>query len=189
LRAEATDHPHVFLSLLPEPGGSRAAEALRRALQPGTVATVLVTPVQGIDFFAARGDLAAELDDWWQRHVPTNGRPVILVRHEPGLERHLAGLDCELIVGVAGEADRHRYASLRQAVAIVTDDPLTLAEHAIASFDCFGPPEAPGEPAAAAPPRAPPAPPPPPRGPRPPRPPGGGGGGPPPPPPPPGAGG
>jgi MinD-like ATPase involved in chromosome partitioning or flagellar assembly len=147
LRAEATDHPHVFLSLLPEPGGSRAAEALRRALQPGTVATVLVTPVQGIDFFAARGDLAAELDDWWQRHVPTNGRPVILVRHEPGLERHLAGLDCELIVGVAGEADRHRYASLRQAVAIVTDDPLTLAEHAIASFDCFGAPAAPPAPA------------------------------------------
>ncbi len=160
MRAEATDHPHVFLSLLPEPGGSRAAEALRTALQPGTAVTVLVTPVQGIDFFAARGDLATELDDWWQRHVPTNGRPVLLVRHEPGLERQLAGLDCELIVGVAGEADRHRYATLRDAVAIVTDDPLRLAEHAVASFDCFRPAEAPAAPVEPAAPAAPPATPP-----------------------------
>ena len=131
------DRPLVFLSLLPDPGGARVAEALRGALDPEASAVVLAAPVRGIDFFSARGDLAWELDDWWQRHVSADGRPVILVMHEPGLERHLAGLDSEIIVGVADEAERRRYASLAHAVAIVTDDPLALTDHAIASFACF----------------------------------------------------
>ena len=121
--------------------------ALRGALDPDAGAVVLTAPVRGIDFFAARGDLAWELDDWWQRHVSADGRPVLLVMHEPGLERQLAGLDSEIIVGVADEADRRRYASLAHAVAIVTDDPLALTDHAIASFACFRRPAGPGQPA------------------------------------------
>src|SRR5262249_20056284 len=137
LPTELAGRPLVFLSLLPDPGGVRVAEALRGALDPDASAVVLTAPVRGIDFFAARGDLAWELDDWWQRHVSADGRSVILVMHEPGLERHLAGLDGEIIVGVADEAERRRYASLGQVVAIITGDPLALTDHAIASYPCF----------------------------------------------------
>ena len=149
MHAELAGRPLVFLSLVPDPGGLQVAEALREALDPEAGASVLTAPVRGIDFFAARGDLAWELDDWWQRHVPPNGHPVILVMHEPGLERHLAGLDSELIVGVADEAGRERYASLGQATALVTDDPLVLAAHVRASFACFRRPAGPGPPAPA----------------------------------------
>lgn len=143
--------PYVFLSLLTEPAGSRAVEVLRAAVDPTSpTSAVLEAPVRGIEFFTARGSLAAELDAWWQQHVPSGVQPVVLVMHEPGLEQHLAGLDTALVVGVAGEDDRRRYDGLSHVRPVLTDDPLALAEHAIASFDCFSRAPEPPPPAEAA---------------------------------------
>jgi cellulose biosynthesis protein BcsQ len=128
----------VFLSLLPDPGSALAVERLQGALDPVAGAAVVTAPVRGLTFFSARGPVARELDAWWERHVPTDTRAVILVLDEPGLDQLLAGLDSELVVGVAGEADRLRYAARHeQAHPVVTREPAALADHAIATFPCF----------------------------------------------------
>jgi cellulose biosynthesis protein BcsQ len=128
----------VFLSLLPDPASSRAVELLESVINPEAGASVVVAPVRGLTFFSARGAVARELDGWWERHVPTDARPVILVMDEPGLEPHLAGLDSELVVGVADEAGRSTYERHPHAHLVVTNDPVTLAEHTMATFACFG---------------------------------------------------
>ena len=130
---------YVFLSLLPEPASAEAVGALQAALDPAAQASVVAAPVRGLTFFSARGAVARELDGWWERHVPAEARPVILVLDEPDLETHLVGLDSELVIGVPDEADRRRYARYAHTHAVVTSDPAALAEHTIATFPCFGP--------------------------------------------------
>ena len=132
---------YVFLSLLPDPGSERAVELIAAALDPDTGSTVVAAPVRGRAFLAARGYVARELNAWWERTVDAADRPVILVMDEQGLESHLEGLDSELVVGVAGEAELARYAPFEHAHAIVTQDPVALARHAIATFTCFRAPE------------------------------------------------
>jgi len=127
----------VFLSLLPDPASARAVGLLQGALDPAAGAAVVTAPVRGLMFFSARGAVARELDGWWERHVPADARPVILVMDEPGLEAHLVGLDSELVVGVAGDAERQRYERHLHSHTVVTPDPVALAEHAIAAFACF----------------------------------------------------
>ena len=128
---------YLFISLLPEPASTHAMELLLDAIDPAADASVVAAPVRGLDFFAARGDVARQLDAWWERHVAADARAVILVMDEPGLESHLAGLDPELVVGLAREADRGRYARQRLAHAVVTEDPLEVAAYAIDTFACF----------------------------------------------------
>jgi len=144
LGAEVADRPHVFLSLLPEPAGTQAVDALRDALDPAAPALnlVLAAPVRGIGFFAAHGELARALDAWWQAHVPPGARPVVLVMDEPGLEQHLSGLDAELLVAVPDEEAWQRYAAIPEVRGLITDDPLALAAHTAASFRCFRVPTA-----------------------------------------------
>jgi cellulose biosynthesis protein BcsQ len=127
----------VFLSLLPDPASTQAVGMMQAALDPAVGATVVVAPVRGLMFFSARGAVARELDGWWERHVPEEARPVILVMDEPGLETHLGGLDSDVVVGVAGEAERARYARHPHSHLVVTGDPVALAEHAMAAFPCF----------------------------------------------------
>jgi cellulose biosynthesis protein BcsQ len=128
---------YVFLSLLPDPGSEQALELLTAALDPDSGSSVVEAPVRGRAFLAARGYVARELDAWWERSVPGDMRPVILVMDEPGLEAHLDVLDCDLVVGVAAEADRARYAPFPHAGPIVTTSPLVLVEHTIAAYPCF----------------------------------------------------
>jgi len=135
---------YLFISLLPEPASTHALELLLDAIEPRADASVVAAPVRGLDFFAARGEVARELDAWWERHVSADARAVILVMDEPGLESHLAGLDPELVVGLAREADRGRYARQRLAHAVVTEDPMAVAAYTIDTFACFrraAPPE------------------------------------------------
>jgi cellulose biosynthesis protein BcsQ len=127
----------VFLSLLPDPASTQAVGMLQAALDPATEAAVVAAPVRGLTFFSARGAVARELDGWWERHVPQDARPVILVMDEPGLETHLVGLDSEVVVGVAGESERARYARHQHSRVVVTGDPVAVASHAVASFPCF----------------------------------------------------
>ncbi|HXM54008.1 MAG TPA: hypothetical protein VOB72_01365 [Candidatus Dormibacteraeota bacterium] len=151
----------LFISLLPEPVSSRALAVLQDALDPAADASVIAAPLRGLEFFAARGEVARQLDAWWERHVSADERAVILVMDEPGLDACLAGLDPEMVVGLESEADRERFAVHHQAHVVVTDDPLALAEHAIDLFPCFvrvAPPVASVAPSPAAPaPAAPPA--------------------------------
>jgi cellulose biosynthesis protein BcsQ len=128
---------YVFLSLLPDPASPQAVGMLQAALDPAAGSAVVVAPVRGLMFFSARGAVARELDGWWERHVPEDARPVILVMDEPGLEAHLVGLDSEVVVGVAGEDERARYARHSHSHLVVTADPVALAEHAIATFPSF----------------------------------------------------
>jgi len=121
---------------------------LQAALDPAAEAAIVAAPVRGLMFFAARGAVARELDGWWERHVPDDTRPVILVMDEPGLETHLVGLDSEVVVGVAGETERASYARHHHSHPVVTADPVALAGHAIAAYPCFRR-EAPPAPAAA----------------------------------------
>ncbi|HEY4025637.1 MAG TPA: hypothetical protein VGO86_04320 [Candidatus Dormibacteraeota bacterium] len=110
---------------------------LDAALIPESGAAVVTAPVRGLAFFAARGAVARELDLWWSRYVPADAVPVLLAVDESGLEAHLGGLDAELVVAVADEVDRRRYARFSHCHAIVTSDPAQLAEHTIATFACF----------------------------------------------------
>jgi cellulose biosynthesis protein BcsQ len=141
----------VFLSLLPDPASAQAVGMLQTALDPAAGASVVVAPVRGLTFFTARGAVARELDGWWERHVPADARPVILVMDEPGLEANLVGLDSEVVVGVPDEEERVRYSRHLYAHAVVTADPVELAELAIGTFGCFQreplpvPEQAPGE--------------------------------------------
>jgi cellulose biosynthesis protein BcsQ len=132
-----SDHRYLFLSLLHDPASQPAVERLQRALDPEAGASVLTAPVRGLTFFSARGAVARELYAWWERHVAADSRSVLLLMDEPGLEAHLDGLDSELVVGVRDESDRQRYARHAGANAIVTRDPVALADHAIATFGCF----------------------------------------------------
>jgi len=127
----------VFLSLLPDPASPQAVGMLQAAIDPTTGSAAVPAPVRGLMFFSARGAVARELDGWWERHVPEDARPVILVMDEPGLEAHLGGLDSEVVVGIANEAERARYARHAHAHLVVTNDPTALAEHAIEAFPCF----------------------------------------------------
>ena len=136
----------MFLSLLPDPASTEAVGMMQAALDPAVGATVVVAPVRGLMFFSARGAVARELDGWWERHVPEEARPVILVMDEPGLEAHLGGLDSDVVVGVASDAERARYARHQHSHLVVTGDPVALAEHAMAAFPCFS--RAPEEPIA-----------------------------------------
>jgi cellulose biosynthesis protein BcsQ len=127
----------VFLSLLPDPGSTQAIAMMQAALDPAAGAAVVVAPVRGLMFFSARGAVARELDGWWERHVPDEARPVILVMDEPGLEAHLGGLDSAVVVGVAGEEERARYSRHQHSHLVVTGDPVAVAEHAMAAFPVF----------------------------------------------------
>ena len=124
----------VFLSLLRDPAGGRAAELLRAALAPARAGAVHEAPVSGAAFLSARGEAARHLDAWWEARVPAGARPIVLVMDEPELERHLSGLDAEVLVGVARAEERLRYARFPQVRAIVATDPLALAQHAIAEL-------------------------------------------------------
>src|SRR5689334_10098709 len=115
---------------------------LQAALDPAAGCAAVAAPVRGLMFFSARGAVARELDGWWERHVPEDARPVLLVMDEPGLEAHLGGLDSEVVVGVASEAERARYTRHRHAHLVVTADPAALAEHAMAAFPGFRRPAA-----------------------------------------------
>jgi cellulose biosynthesis protein BcsQ len=132
-----SDPRYLFLSLLHDPASEPAVERIRRALDPKAGASVVTAPVRGLTFFSARGAVARELDAWWERHVAADSRAVLLLMDEPGLEAHLDGLDSELVVGVDDESDRLRYARHQGAHAVVTRDPVALAEHTIATFACF----------------------------------------------------
>jgi cellulose biosynthesis protein BcsQ len=128
---------YAFLSLLPDPASARAIGMLQASLDPAAESPVVAAPVRGLLFFSARGAVARELDGWWERHVPEDARPVLLVMDEPGLEAHLGGLDSDVVVGVAGEAESARYARHQHAHVVVTTDPVAVAEHAIDAFPCF----------------------------------------------------
>jgi cellulose biosynthesis protein BcsQ len=128
---------YVFLSLLPDPASQQAVAILQAALDPAAESAVVPAPVRGLMFFSARGAVARELDGWWERNVPGDARPVILVMDEPGLEAHLGGLDSEVVVGIRSEAERARYARHPHAHVVVTEDPVALAEEAIATFPAF----------------------------------------------------
>jgi cellulose biosynthesis protein BcsQ len=137
---------YVFLSLLPDPASQQAVAMLQAAFDPAAGSAAVAAPVRGLMFFSARGAVARELDGWWERNVPEDVRAVILVMDEPGLEAHLGGLDSEVVVGVACEADGRRYGHHQHAHVVVTGDAVALAEHAIATFPGFA--QAPVEPPA-----------------------------------------
>lgn len=135
---------YVFLSLLPDPASLRAVALLEGALNPAAGASVVAAPVRGLTFLSARGAVARQLDGWWERNVPPDARPVMLLFDEPGLEPHLSGMDSELVIGVSDQEGLARYGRFANAHVVVTDDPVILAEHTIATFACFRPDETDG---------------------------------------------
>ena len=125
---------HTFVVLTEEPKAAQSMEVLRSRLDPEPVApaSCVKPPVSGLGFITAAGELSEMLDIWWSHNVPADSLPVLLMLHEPGLERWVGGLDAEVLVGVAREDELPLYAGIPEARALVTQDGQVLAEQAMA---------------------------------------------------------
>jgi MinD-like ATPase involved in chromosome partitioning or flagellar assembly len=139
-------HGWVFLPLFEEPEASRSLELLASRLSPSppVPVTCLKPPLGGLAFMAAEGEVSDMLDAWWASAVPEDRTPVLLLRHEPGLERWLGKVDAEVVVGVAGEEELEWYRAMPHVRAVVTREVEALTEVAMRAHpDCFEPGGAP----------------------------------------------
>ncbi|HZU17784.1 MAG TPA: hypothetical protein VFD01_14440 [Candidatus Dormibacteraeota bacterium] len=123
----------AFIPLYP---GLEAEEALAvlgahlSSSPPGPV-VCLKPPVAGLAFITTVGEVSRTLDVWWEANVPPGALPVLMMRHEPGLEDWVPVLDAEVVVGVGREEDLGLYARASNARALVTSDARAITAHAM----------------------------------------------------------
>ena len=141
-------HGCAFIPLLDEPGASQSLELLTSRLSAAASppACCVKPPLGGLAFVATEGEVSDMLDSWWSHAVPAERLPVLIVLHEPGLERWLRSMDAEAVVGVQDQDELALYAGLANVRAVVGRDVRTLTELVIRIHqDCFdAAPAAPG---------------------------------------------
>jgi hypothetical protein len=139
-------HGFVFIPALDEPEASRALELLSARLLPSPPSPVSLArpPLGGLAFVATTGEVSDMLDSWWLHAVPEPRLPVLLLRHEPGLERWAREMDAEAVVGVATPAEQALYAGLPNVATVVGGETESLVAALMSSHaQCFTPlPEA-----------------------------------------------
>src|ERR1041385_5154369 len=123
-------HGCAFIPLLDEPEASQSLELLASRLDPGgsVPATVVKPPLGGLAFLATEGEVSDMLDSWWTHYVPADRLPVLILRHEPGLERWVGGMDAEAVVGVQRPDELGLYAGMGNVQAVVGRDVRMLTE-------------------------------------------------------------
>jgi hypothetical protein len=123
----------AFIPLYPDPEAEEALATLNACLVPSPPGPVvcLKPPVAGLAFITTVGQVSEMLDRWWEANVPEGSLPVLLMRHEPGLEDWVPVLDAEVIVGVPREEDLSLYARAPNARALVTSDVKAVTAHAM----------------------------------------------------------
>lgn len=130
----------AFIPLLEEPEASQSLELLASRLSPSPPMPVICLrpPIGGLAFVTAEGEVSDMLDAWWASAVPEDLMPVLLLRHEPGLERWLRNVDAEVVVGVTREEELEPYRAMPHVRGVVARDVRTLTEAVMhAHADCF----------------------------------------------------
>ncbi len=133
-------HGCAFIPLLDEPEATRSMDLLasRLAASTGTPASCVKPPLGGLAFLAADGEVSDMLDSWWSYAVPADRMPVLVLLHEPGLERWVGGMDGEAVVGVARQDELALYGGMSNVRAVVGRDVLALTELVMQTYgDCF----------------------------------------------------
>src|ERR1041385_6119084 len=117
-------HGCAFIPLLDEPEASQSLELLASRLDPGgsLPATVVKPPLSGRAFLGTEGEVSDLLGSWWTHYVPADRLPVLILRHEPGLERWVGGMDAEAVVGVQRPDELGLYAGMGNVQAVVGRD-------------------------------------------------------------------
>jgi hypothetical protein len=134
-------HGYIFVPLLEESEASRSLELLtaRLSAEPSVPVACVNAPLAGLQFFTAMAAVSQMLDHWWEATVPADRLPVLLLLHEPGLERWLASMDAEAVVGVHGE-DLDLYAGMSNVRPVLAREPEALVAALLAAYpDCFEP--------------------------------------------------
>ncbi|HYW24770.1 MAG TPA: hypothetical protein VE953_11450 [Terriglobales bacterium] len=147
-------HGCAFIPLLDEPEASESLELLtsRLSASANPPASCIKPPLGGLAFITTEGEVSDMLDSWWGYAVPADRLPVLVLLHEPGLERWVAGMDAEAVVGVARPDELGLYSGLSNVRAIVGRDVRALTEVVMRTYDdCFDVPPAPAEASGAAP--------------------------------------
>jgi MinD-like ATPase involved in chromosome partitioning or flagellar assembly len=145
----------AFIPLLDEPEASQSLELLtsRLSVSSGPPASCVKPPLGGLAFITTEGEVSDMLDSWWSYAVPADRLPVLVLLHEPGLERWVGGMDAEAVVGVARQEELALYAGMPNVRAVVGRDVRALTELVMRTYDdCFDAPGAGAAPIALPPP-------------------------------------
>ena len=131
-------HGCAFIPLLDEPEASESLELLTSRLAGGAEACCVKPPLGGLAFIATEGEVSDMLDSWWAYAVPADRLPVLVMLHEPGLERWVGEMDAEAVIGVARPDELALYAGMANVQAVVGQDVRMLPELVTRSNDdCF----------------------------------------------------
>jgi MinD-like ATPase involved in chromosome partitioning or flagellar assembly len=144
-------HGCAFIPLLDEPEASQSLELLTSRLSASSSppASCVKPPLGGLAFITTEGEVSDMLDSWWSYAVPAERLPVLVLLHEPGLERWVGGMDAEAVVGVARQDELALYAGLPNVRAVVGRDVRALTELVMRTYDdCFDAPPAGAAPSA-----------------------------------------
>jgi MinD-like ATPase involved in chromosome partitioning or flagellar assembly len=138
-------HGCAFIPLLDEPEVSQSLELLtsRLSASGNPPASCVKPPLGGLAFISTEGEVSDMLDSWWSYAVPADRMPVLVLLHEPGLERWVGGMDAEAVVGVARQDELALYGGLPNVRAVVGRDVRALTELVMRTYDdCFDTPPA-----------------------------------------------
>jgi MinD-like ATPase involved in chromosome partitioning or flagellar assembly len=138
-------HGCAFIPLLDEPEASQSLELLTSRLSASAAnpACCVKPPLGGLAFVSHEGEVSDMLDSWWSYAVPAERMPVLIMVHEPGLERWVGGMDAEVVVAVQRQDELALYAGLANVQAVVGQDVRVLTELVMRTYDdCFAPPPA-----------------------------------------------
>ena len=131
-------HGCAFIPLLDEPEASQSLELLTSRLAGGAEACCVKPPLGGLAFIATEGEVSDMLDSWWAYAVPAERLPVLVMLHEPGLERWVGDMDAEAVIGVARPDELALYAGMANVQAVVGRDVGMLTELVMRRYDdCF----------------------------------------------------
>jgi MinD-like ATPase involved in chromosome partitioning or flagellar assembly len=145
-------HGCAFIPLLDEPEASQSVELLMSRLSASSSppASCVKPPLGGLAFITTEGEVSDMLDSWWSYAVPADRLPVLVLLHEPGMERWVGGMDAEAVVGVARQDELALYSGLPNVRAVVGRDVRALTELVMRTYDdCFDAPPAGATPTAA----------------------------------------
>jgi hypothetical protein len=135
-------HGFVFIPALDEPEAGQALELLSARLlaSPPTPVSLARPPLAGLAFLATTGEVSDMLDSWWLHAVPEPCLPVLILRHEPGLERWARQMDAEAVIGVATTAEQALYSGLPNITTVVAGETEALIAAVVSAHaQCFAP--------------------------------------------------
>jgi MinD-like ATPase involved in chromosome partitioning or flagellar assembly len=133
-------HGCAFIPLLDEPEATQSLELLtsRLSASANPPASCVKPPLGGLAFISTEGEVSDMLDSWWSYAVPADRLPVLILLHEPGLERWVGGMDAEAVIGVARQDELALYNGLPNVRAMVGRDVRVLTELVMQTYDdCF----------------------------------------------------